>query len=160
MSKICAHCRQPFEQGIKKAANFRKAKFCNHACSFAYTRAQGPARFWEKVNKGPHPKGCWLYMGFRKWDGYGWLNRHIEDKPRWLTAHRYAWILTHGAPAEGMHILHECDIPACCNPEHLQLGTHKENMADMAAKGRSNGGYVGTRKPVIHPDRVRPRRAA
>lgn len=99
--------------------------------------------FWAKVNKGPHPKGCWLYRGFIKWDGYGWVNRSGQN----MTAHRYAWILTHGEPPEGKHLLHTCDVPACCNPEHL-----------MKAKGRQNSSFLRQTKPLLHPDRVRPRR--
>lgn len=133
----CLQCGKPFD-GIR--FNLAKRKFCDHPCNFAYTRAQGPARFWEKVNKGPHPKGCWLYTGFLKWDGYGWLNRHIDGKARWLTAHRYAWILTHGTPPEGMSIMHLCDIPACCNPDHLKLGTHQDNMTDAKSKNRTSIG--------------------
>lgn len=86
-------------------------------------------RFWEKVEK---TDSCWLYRGFIKWDGYGWLCRN----GRYMTAHRYSWILAHGHPPEGAHILHTCDVPACCNPAHLRLGTHEDNMADMKAKRR------------------------
>ena len=106
--------------------------------------------FWKKVEK---TDSCWLYRGFIKWDGYGWVSRYVEGKPRQLTAHRYAWILTHGEPPEGAHILHTCDNPPCCNPSHLRLGTHQENMADRVAKGRHMMGR-------IYPDRVRPKRAA
>ncbi len=115
--------------------------------------------FWHRVDK-TGPNGCWLYMGFRKWDGYGWLARIVNGRQRNMTAHRYAWILTHGEPPAGMHILHQCDNPPCCNPSHLRLGTHQENMKEMKDRGRSNGGYPGTRRPVLHPDRVRPRRQA
>lgn len=117
---------------------------------------QGARLFWGKVDKDAGPDGCWLYMGFRKWDGYGWLARHIRGKMRYVTAHRYAWMLTHGEPADGLHIMHQCDNPPCCNPAHLKLGTHQENMADMAAKGRSNAGHPKDRKPKLWPDRVRP----
>lgn len=149
--KICAHCGTPFGIGNRKKPNFLKAKFCTHACSFEYTRAQGPARFWEKVKK---TATCWLYTGFRKWDGYGWVSR----SGRCMTAHRYAWTLLRGPVPAGMHLLHNCDVPACCNPDHIRLGTHEENMADMKAKGRQNS--PGMKKPVLHPDRIRPRRAA
>jgi hypothetical protein len=111
---------------------------------------RGAVTFWAKVDKGPHPKGCWLYMGFRKWDGYGWLSRLGKN----TTAHRYAWILTHGEPPEGMHILHKCDNPPCCNPSHLRIGTHDENMAEMRDRGRANG--FNRKKAVLHPERVRP----
>ncbi len=81
---------------------------------------------------------------------------YIDGKPKNVAAHRYAWILTHGEPEAGQHVLHKCDNPPCCNPAHLRLGTHDQNMAEMAAKGRQNGGSLKTRKPVLWPDRVRP----
>ena len=120
--------------------------------------ANSDTRFWAKVDKSAGPSGCWLYMGFRKWDGYGWLQRYVGGKPRSLTAHRYAWILTHGEPEKGLSIMHECDNPPCCNPAHLRLGTHKDNMADCRRKGRHNSGALKNVKPVLHPNRVRPRR--
>lgn len=104
-----------------------------------HTRVCGTSKpaddFWAKVDKSG-ANGCWLYMGFRKWDGYGWLSRRLAGKSRYMTAHRYAWILTHGEPAAGLHVLHGCDNPPCCNPAHLFLGTHQDNMNDKVAKGR------------------------
>ena len=107
--------------------------------------------FWAKVDKSAGTDGCWLYMGFRKWDGYGWLARRLpgSEKTRYMTAHRYAWFLENGMPESGLHILHICDNPPCCNPKHLRLGTHQENMADRVAKGRHLMGK-------IHKNRVRP----
>jgi hypothetical protein len=132
-----------------------RMRYCNKACVHLAkgTSADPVESFWLKVDK-TGANGCWLYTGFRKWDGYGWLARKLNGKMRYLTAHRYAWILTHGQPADGMHIMHQCDNPPCCNPAHLKLGTHQENMADMVAKGRANGGQAN--KPKLWPDRVRP----
>lgn len=96
--------------------------------------------FWSRVNKAA-PNGCWEYTGFRKWDGYGWLSRKIEGrKSRYITAHRYAWTLLRGQVPEGMQVLHRCDNPPCCNPDHLFLGTRDDNMADMWRKGRNPRG--------------------
>ncbi len=106
------------------------------------------ALFWQKVDVSK-PNGCWPYTGFKKWDGYGWVRRGEKN----IAAHRYAWILTHGEPAEGLHVLHDCDNPPCCNPAHLFLGTHQDNMDDKVAKGRAAG------RQMIHFDRVRPRKA-
>lgn len=108
--------------------------------------------FWAKVDKSAGPDGCWPYLGFRKWDGYGWIQRYIDGKPKNMTSHRFAWILTNGIPDDGMHILHRCDNPPCCNPAHLFLGTHQDNMKDKQAKGRSKN-HKG-----LWPDRVRPER--
>ena len=51
-------------------------------------------------------------------------------------AHRIAWELTHGPIADGLFVLHTCDVPLCCNPQHLFLGTQRDNIRDAAAKGR------------------------
>jgi hypothetical protein len=132
-----------------------KRDFANLGCLRSHMKSCGTSRgadlFWAKVEKTDR---CWLYRGFIKWDGYGWVRRGTKN----MTAHRYAWILTNGEPPEGSHLLHTCDKPACCNPAHLRLGTHEENMAEMAAKGRSNGG--NSRRPVLWPGRVRPKRGA
>lgn len=52
-------------------------------------------------------------------------------------SNRVAYELTYGPIPSGLHALHRCDNPSCCNPKHIFLGTHRENMADMARKGRA-----------------------
>jgi hypothetical protein len=94
-------------------------------------------RFWEKVQK---TDGCWPWAGVTaRSTGYGYIWAH----GRMNYAHRTAWLLTHGPILEGLWVLHHCDVPACCNPAHLFLGTHSDNMRDMNAKGRR--GTIGAR---------------
>ena len=156
--KTCDHCGGSFMAKYQSRMQAHQ-RFCSRACYDAsgvkrYSPEEAVAAFWAKVDKDSHTEGCWLFMGFRKWDGYGWLSR----MGKYMTAHRYAWILTHGKPPDGMHILHQCDNPPCCNPAHLRLGTHAENMAECKERGRHHNGAMD--KPVLHPDRVRPRRQA
>ena len=51
-------------------------------------------------------------------------------------AHRVQWEKFRGPVPEGMQVLHTCDTPGCINIEHLFLGTARDNMQDMSAKGR------------------------
>lgn len=59
-------------------------------------------------------------------------------------AHRFSWTLHNGPIPAGMHVLHYCDTPACVRPDHLFLGTHRDNMRDAASKGRLNATYYPT----------------
>lgn len=90
--------------------------------------------------------GCIIFQGSLNQDGYG--NIWAFDK-FWRT-HRLAYFLYKGNIAEGLCVCHKCDKPACINPDHLWLGTHKENMQDMVLKKRT---LYGAQRPnnKIHP---------
>lgn len=94
-------------------------------------------RFWSKVVR-LSPDVCWLWNAAprRKDEGYGAFYFEGRHQP----SHRVAWILTYGAIGEGLLVCHHCDIPGCCNPSHLFLGTHGDNDADCVAKRRKNFG--------------------
>ena len=94
-------------------------------------------RFWEKVSIDPYG-GCWEWCGSRTDLGYGKIR--ISREKRNELAHRISWIFHFGSIPKELWVLHRCDDPSCVNPEHLFLGDHTANMADMRAKGRSTRG--------------------
>lgn len=88
-------------------------------------------RFWTHVDD--QEGSCWVWMGARFPTGYG----HLVFRGKDTYAHRVAWELMRGPIPAGLHVLHRCDNPPCVNPDHLMIGTHADNMADMSAKGRA-----------------------
>lgn len=97
-------------------------------------------RFWKHVTIG-QPDECWPWTGAHYSSGYGNVGVLDDDLiPRTRGAHRIAWELRVGPIPPGLSVLHRCDTPACVNPDHLFLGTHADNMADMVAKGREARG--------------------
>lgn len=93
-------------------------------------------KFWAKMDK--QANGCWIWTGGKYNHGYGSVVWRFSPKGRgkMIAASRAAWMVTHGPIPEGMQVCHRCDVPACCNPEHLFLGTITDNMRDMRSKGR------------------------
>ncbi len=91
------------------------------------------ARFNEKITRGT-PDECWNWTASGLKTGYG----RVRINDRAFLSHRVAWALVYGDPGD-FHVLHRCDNPKCCNPAHLFLGTHQENMMDKHSKGRCPG---------------------
>lgn len=78
--------------------------------------------------------GCWIWTGADRGNGYGCM---MEDNIL-ISAHRKSYEMYYGAIPSGMIVCHRCDVPSCVNPDHLFIGTHKDNHDDMAKKGRNN----------------------
>ncbi len=89
-------------------------------------------RFYAKVSKTPTDTGCLEWLGCCSPRGYG----QFGWKGKIYTAHRVAWELVNGPIPDGSLCCHKCDNRKCCNPAHIFLGTHADNMRDMVDKGR------------------------
>lgn len=84
----------------------------------------------------PEPmSGCWIWIATIQTQGYGMFC--IRENEYRLATH-VSWELEHGKPFPSpLHALHRCDNPPCVNPDHIFIGTHQDNMADMLRKGRA-----------------------
>jgi len=100
-------------------------------------------RFWNKVDK---TKNCWEWRGAHNQKGYGRF--HLESKT--YSAHRISAFWAGILPNlhSKLFVCHQCDNPSCVNPQHLFVGTQKDNMQDCIQKGRRiSRGQQG----VMHP---------
>jgi hypothetical protein len=169
VTRVCPQCDNPFRVNVWVLRQGHGKYCCKHCADLARAARPFAERFWEKVAKSD---GCWLWTGGCSNTGYGafWL------KGQTINAHRIAWLLTSGPIPDGMDVLHRCDANysvgdrsyrRCVRPDHLFLGTDKDNMADMVAKGRSasgerHGSHTHPEKrargdasgPRLHPERM------
>ena len=91
-------------------------------------------KFWAKVDKSGD---CWIWKGDTQGPGrYGRVTRYLGTKRFREYAHRISYRLHYGSIKKGMLVCHKCDNPPCVNPDHLFLGTHRDNMLDMFGKKR------------------------
>lgn len=95
-------------------------------------------RFFSRVHK---TDGCWIFTGSKDSCGYGLLRNGNCSR-----AHRVSWEIHFGEIPKHLSVLHVCDNPPCVRPDHLFLGTAKENSDDKIKKGR---GIAGKNKAVI-----------
>lgn len=95
-------------------------------------------RFWSRVALTANPNKCWEWQAAKQRGGYGVA---FLNKKKWI-AHRLAWFLVKDVVPQ-LHLLHSCDNPPCCNPNHLREGTDADNANDRIERGRT---YHGERQ--------------
>lgn len=94
-------------------------------------------QFWGSLNR--QPDGCWVWTGARSAKGYGQVGV-IDGAKINRQTHRVAYELAKGRIGPGLMVCHKCDNRACCNPDHLFLGSAQDNVHDKMAKMRERAG--------------------
>jgi hypothetical protein len=118
VDKICAECGGKFQ-------GRRQSRFCSVDCLF-----------WSHFNRSGGPSACWIWTGPANTRyGYGTVSDHTAGGKR-TTAHRHAYRLHYGVDPGELSLLHKCDTRLCGNPDHLFLGTQRDNWKDAIDKGR------------------------
>jgi hypothetical protein len=89
-------------------------------------------RFWRQVEI---TDGCWIWTGYRNASGYGRMRIHGIGRAM-IFAHHISYEIHHGPVPDGGWVLHHCDNPPCIRPDHIYLGTPKQNSQDAVTRGR------------------------
>lgn len=79
-----------------------------------------------------NPDGCWNFTGHRDKLGYG----KLKFRGKGFLAHRASFLIVNGHLPSDLLVCHQCDNPSCINPQHIFIGTNKDNTADSTNKGR------------------------
>ena len=92
----------------------------------------GTVEWWNAFTELDEESGCVIFTNARP-DGY----RQVRYNGRLVLVHRLAYELVYGPIPKGMKACHRCDRPSCVNASHIFVGTQKDNIRDMFAKGRA-----------------------
>lgn len=92
------------------------------------------SRLSRRVDDSAGPDACWPWTGATDGQGYG----HFRFQGRFLKAHRVSYSLAVGEIEDGYEIDHQCRNKRCCNPSHLRLATHKQNLENLSGALSNN----------------------
>lgn len=134
VTKICASCGVAYKVHPHRTSS----RFCGNKCRGLGIRRQKTMALIEQFCIPEPNSGCWLWLGchHKTRRGYGTLAFRDGPNRKVILAHRLSWELHNQLSAEGMEVRHRCDNPWCVNPEHLETGTHRQNMFDAVFRCR------------------------
>ncbi len=116
---------------INDALLKKHPKIVKHLRDYIYRKSiKGKPVAWLNGSR------CWTFTGHVNKSGYGIIgttNRKIIYEAMHGLAHRVSYMVYNG-PTKGLHVLHLCDNPACVCPDHLYIGTQKENSIDASKR--------------------------
>lgn len=139
-TRVCAHCKQTFTESRRDSnSQWERREFCSKQCNNRSIKRA--TDIFDRLEKYQIKKdGCWSWSGTKDPAGYGVLSgRRINGRrtsPE--KAHRVSYEKHFGPIPEGLVVRHNCDNPECTNPDHLLVGTQKDNSRDMVDRGRHN----------------------
>lgn len=118
-------------------------------------RPDALTRFKQKCS--PHESGCVLWNGWKDKDGYGMFNLNRRDI---RATHASLFLFRAEAVPNGMQVNHSCDNAECVNPDHLTVGTQKQNMIEMVSRGRvfHQGKHFNAKLSLEQAEEIRARR--
>lgn len=130
-----AYLKKNGKMFCKVCCNKRRQERRSLALRFPERVQPAEVRLLLKLDKtsGHGPWGdCWVFTGSKP-NGYG----QISKDGKLVLAHRLSYEMAYGPIADGLGLLHRCDNPPCCRPDHLIPGTQAANVADAVRKGRA-----------------------
>ncbi len=146
-TKKCKKCGNDFlEKPRESNLQWSKREYCSMSCNNNSTARvtsifERLERFQVKCD------GCWKWSGAKDQHGYGKIGNRAGRAGSPERAHRVSYEKEYGSIPKGLSVCHKCDNPECTNPEHLFVGTHKENMQDCGRKGRVNSISIDNLEP-------------
>lgn len=146
ITKICAKCKSKqntdnfYKDKFSKDGFHRICKTCvkfrqqlRKADQLNFIPTKTIKKFFQNIIK---TESCWIWNGKKLPKGYGAFLLNSAK----ILAHRFSYFYHFGVLPNDLCVCHTCDNPSCVNPNHLFLGTRKDNMKDMVNKGRSRTG--------------------
>lgn len=134
---ICGFCAKEFA-----LIRSRKRKYCSRHCSASATQnfnvkststsTTSRERFFDNIFPEPN-SGCWIWMGSLAKRDYARI--YINRKE--YVGSRFSYEIHKGKIPTGMVVRHSCDNTCCVNPDHLLVGTQRDNATDMVIRRRN-----------------------